>query len=182
MMTSRPLSCAEHRCGGLSNGVDGLGAESWPKVQHGSQLFLDVLQESMAPEVTETDLVERLFKLLTWVPVHAVILLSHVQPHLTYIVPFFVHRKSWRSEQPPRVRGELRNTIQIAPLQIPFAGSADDPLYGTRLSSVILVHRDGSALVIERDIWTLNAEGRAEKADPTSERTFRFKLETPPAR
>lgn len=64
-ITSRMLSATECRCAGLSNGVDGLGGEPWPKVQHGSRLFLDVLQQSRTPENTEADLVERLFNLLT---------------------------------------------------------------------------------------------------------------------
>lgn len=55
-------------------------------------------------------------------------------------------------------------------------------MYGTRLSTVILVRRDGSALFVERDIWTLNEEGHAVKADRTSQRTFRFRLGIPPAR
>ena len=63
-----------------------------------------------------------------------------------------------------------------------MAQSADGPFYGTRLSTVILVRRDGGVLFVERDIWALDVAGHAVKADRTSERTFRFRLETPPAR
>lgn len=65
-LMSRELSDAERRCGGLSNGVDGHGAAQWPKVQHGTRLFENVLQ-AITPETTDMDLVERLFGLLTWV-------------------------------------------------------------------------------------------------------------------
>lgn len=69
---SRPLTDAERRRGGLSNGVDGHGADQWPKVQQGLQLFGDVLQ-STTPETTDMDLVESLLKVLTWVfSIHAV--------------------------------------------------------------------------------------------------------------
>lgn len=61
-VTARPLTTAERRAGGLSNGVDGHGAEQWPKVQHGLGLFSAVLAD--APD-TEDALVARLFELLT---------------------------------------------------------------------------------------------------------------------
>jgi hypothetical protein len=55
--------------------------------------------------------------------------------------------------------------------------------YGTRLSTVILVRRDGSVLFVERDIWSLPVqEGKHEDARPTKcepasrDRTFRFHL------
>jgi hypothetical protein len=62
-VTSRLLSDAERQCGGLSNGIDGAGAESWPKVRRGSELFVDVLQ-SITPDTPAADLAERLFTLL----------------------------------------------------------------------------------------------------------------------
>ena len=65
-LVSRELTDAESRCGGLSNGVDGHGADQWPKVRHGTRLFENVLQ-AITPETTDMDLVERLFGLLTWV-------------------------------------------------------------------------------------------------------------------
>lgn len=57
----------ERRCGGLSNGVDGQGAEAWPKVRRGSELFTKIV-DSVEPGTTETDLMQRLLHLLTCVP------------------------------------------------------------------------------------------------------------------
>ena len=59
----RALSAAERACGGLSNGIDGAGAENWPKIRQGSQLFVDALQA--AAGAPEDELVERLFGTLT---------------------------------------------------------------------------------------------------------------------
>lgn len=78
---------------------------------------------------------------------------------------------------PPRVRADLRNTIQIEPLQVKVAQSDDGPLYGTRLSTVILVRRDGKVLFVERDIWLLGEENKAFKAANTNDRVFTFHLE-----
>lgn len=66
-ITSRPLSATEHSCGGMSNGIDGLGADQWPKVKHAT-CDLDAVLHSLTPESTEADLTDRLFKLLAWVP------------------------------------------------------------------------------------------------------------------
>lgn len=66
-VTARGLSEAERRCGGLSNGIDSAGADEWPKVKKGKQA-LQALLETAADGMSETQLVERLFELLTWVP------------------------------------------------------------------------------------------------------------------
>lgn len=66
-VTARGLSEAERRCGGLSNGIDSAGADEWPKVKKGKQA-LHALLETAADGMSETQLVERLFELLTWVP------------------------------------------------------------------------------------------------------------------
>lgn len=142
-VAARPLSDDERRCGGLSNGVDGAGADAWPKVRTGSALFLRVLQAAAAPETSEDALAERLFELLTW-----------------------------RSDSPPRARAELRNTIQIEPL--PIQGT----LYGTRLSTVVLVRRDGAATFYERDVWVLDARGQPTRGDPAAQRVFHFRVDT----
>jgi uncharacterized protein with NRDE domain len=47
--------------------------------------------------------------------------------------------------------------------------------YGTRLSTVLLVRRDGTVLFIERDIWKL-VDGKAVKPEPPTERRFRFNI------
>ncbi|KAJ8581649.1 DUF833-domain-containing protein [Rhizopogon salebrosus TDB-379] len=139
----RPLTIPERRCGGMSNGVDGKGAEAWPKVQHGLHSFKSIMS-AVSPSVPEKELAERMFELLTWV----------------------------QSPQMPSTRSELRNTIQVEPLNI--QGSQD--FYGTRLSTVILVKKNGEVLFIERDRWKL-VDGKPVLSDISSQREFRFKLQ-----
>jgi len=59
------------------------------------------------------------------------------------------------------------------------SGSDVPAYYGTRLSTVLLVHKDGKVLFIERDIWEL-VDGQPEKRDPPTERVFQFKLDIQP--
>ncbi|TFK52384.1 DUF833-domain-containing protein [Heliocybe sulcata] len=148
-IAARSLSDQEKRCGGLSNGIDGSGASDWPKVKHGTK-ELDDLLRSDPGDLAEVDISEHLFQLL-----------------------------SWRSENPPKARAELRNTIQIEPLPVPAMGSTGSTapeFYGTRLSTVILIRKNGDVLFIERDIWRIGADGTPWKADPSTQRVFRFTI------
>ncbi|KAI0079492.1 DUF833-domain-containing protein [Panus rudis PR-1116 ss-1] len=146
-VTARPLTDAERRVGGLSNGVDGKGAEEWPKVKQGVEMFADVLG-SIDDSTTQLELSERLFHLLTW-----------------------------KSDSPPRERTDLRNTIQIEPLSIRVSPTSGTNLhYGTRLSTVILIGRDGRVLFVERDIWMLDGENKVSRADAKNQRVFQFNL------
>ena len=65
-ITYRALTDAQRHRGGLSNGIDGNGADEWPKVQHGVHA-LDALLDTLPPDTSEDQLTERLFDLLTWV-------------------------------------------------------------------------------------------------------------------
>lgn len=66
-ITARPLTDAERRCGGLSNGLTHPDADEWPKVQHGRQLFEHAVldTDALPRDATEAEIVERLFALLT---------------------------------------------------------------------------------------------------------------------
>ena len=84
----------------------------------------------------------------------------------------------WKSPNAPVVRGDLRNTIRIDPLEVPV-NSEETWIYGTRLSTVILVRRDGQAVFVERDIWKLGSDGKPVKGDwPKGDRIHRFHLAT----
>ena len=84
---------------------------------------------------------------------------------------------SWQSAPVPQDRSELRNTIEVDPLNVTFGGTSPLGPYGTRLSTVVLVRRNGQVLFIERDIWQLNEAGDPVRADPRSERSFQFVLQ-----
>ncbi|KAI0819237.1 DUF833-domain-containing protein [Trametes gibbosa] len=152
-ITARMLSKEERECGGMSNGVDHHGASEWPKVQHGIR-SLRALLHSLPQDASEAEIVERLFALLTW-----------------------------KSDHAPVDRSELRNTILVEPLLVGVAHQSPDEAfpnyYGTRLSTVILIRRDGTALFIERDIWTLDDDEhrRVVQGDPGRDRVFRFQIE-----
>lgn len=62
-VTSRTLSSSERSCGVLSNGIDGAGANLWPKVQHATTQFPAVVQ-TRSPDPTDAELIDHLFQLL----------------------------------------------------------------------------------------------------------------------
>jgi hypothetical protein len=88
-IAKRSLTASERACGGVSNGIDGRGAESWPKIRQGLRAMQELLDDlivtktpSAADDVTTTattcrhhpdmselelELTERVFKLLTYV-------------------------------------------------------------------------------------------------------------------
>lgn len=76
-------------------------------------------------------------------------------------------------------RSDLKNTVHVIPVPIVVEGSPNvtPTYYGTRLSTVLLVRKNGDVLFIERDIWELAPDGTPVKADAPTERVFRFKLD-----
>ncbi|EIN12811.1 DUF833-domain-containing protein [Punctularia strigosozonata HHB-11173 SS5] len=143
-LTARPLTAEERRCGGLSNGIDGQGADEWPKVQVGIRSMREVIESAEASD--ERRLVEDLFHVLEW---------------CTAI--------------PPRERAEHRNTIHIEPYPVAFDPTHATDFYGTRLSTVILVRRDGKVLFVEREPWRLS-DGVLQKQQPPDEHVFRMQI------
>jgi hypothetical protein len=63
---ARALSDAECACGGISNGVDGQGGDSWPKVVQGRAALQSVL-DGLSPGIEDSSLAGRLIELLTCV-------------------------------------------------------------------------------------------------------------------
>lgn len=87
----------------------------------------------------------------------------------------------WQPDPPPANAVGLRNAIQITPLRVsatlaPDSSSSEPIYYGTRLSTVVLVRRDGSVLFVERDIWKLDDRGSLVRGRPKDDRSFRFDL------
>lgn len=150
VLTSRPLTPEEQRCGCMSNGIDGKDAQDWPKVQHATRDFSAVLQ-SLSQEPTDAEIADRVFNVL-----------------------------AWRCDEPITSREHLRNTVQVDPIPIVLEGfqmSVPATAYGTRLTSVLLIRRNGDAHFIERDIWKRDNDGSIVKADPPTQREFSFKLD-----
>jgi uncharacterized protein with NRDE domain len=166
-ITHRPLTDAERHRGGLSNGIEGKGADEWPKLQHGLVSLQNILG-TLPPNTSEDQLAEQLFELLTWV---LVVILWPRSDSLTSRPHFSFFACRWRSAELPRDRSELKNTIQVEPVTINA-----NTIYATRLSTVVLVKRNGEVVFVERDRWKLTEEGQPILADPSSQRVFRFKL------
>jgi len=154
IMTARDLTQDESAHGAMSNGIDGQGADQWPKVRHGKETLKTLLDNRSASNNSEETLLEDLFELL-----------------------------SWRCPDPIQDRSQLRNTIEVDPLPIrPEQSSSAEvtpaDFYGTRISTVILIRRDGRALFIERDIWQMQMDGehKITRAAKGSQRVQRFNL------
>ncbi|KZV66835.1 DUF833-domain-containing protein [Peniophora sp. CONT] len=131
----RELESSECASGGVSNGVDGRGGNTYPKICEGVSALKQALQDA---GTDEDKLISCLLELLT----------SQAHP-------------------PPRDSQGRAASISIAP--IPGA-----PQYGTRVSTVVLVRRDGRARFIERDRWTLQPDGSARDGGAT--RGFRYSI------
>ena len=99
---------------------------------------------------------------------------------MIYPLPF----NSCHREDPTSLY-ELRNTIQVVPFDILPQGVGSWPrdAYGTMLSTVILVKRNGEVLFVERDIWGHGPDDIPVKSsDRSTDRVFRFKIAViPPA-
>jgi hypothetical protein len=87
-----------------------------------------------------------------------------------------VHFVRWCSAVPPRERADHRNTIHIEPYPVTFSPGQALDFYGTRLSTVILVRRDGQVLFVEREPWILSESGELQKQDPAEEHVFRVHI------
>lgn len=61
-ITYRSLTDAQRHSGALSNGIDGHGADEWPKVQHGVRAFEDLLKD-LPQNMPEDHFADRLFDL-----------------------------------------------------------------------------------------------------------------------
>jgi hypothetical protein len=67
----------------------------------------------------------------------------------------------------------------VEPIPILLEGSKAlvPAVYGTRLSTVLLIRRNGEAHFIERDVWKRDNDGRVVKTDPPTQREFQFTLD-----
>jgi uncharacterized protein with NRDE domain len=168
-IVSRDLTSEERKGGAMSNGIDGEGGDEWPKVQDATRSLREVLKDDLertddpdSRRKSDEELAEELFEILS------------ICPH-----------------EGPSCQFELRNTIQVVPL--PFSsqdtGSPDSAhqtsrslrAYGTMLSTVILVKRDGEVLFVERDIWGHGPDDTPVRStDRSTDRVFRFKLAVVP--
>ncbi|KAF8324778.1 uncharacterized protein EI90DRAFT_3074623 [Cantharellus anzutake] len=172
----RSISSADEcHCGGISNAVDGSPVDGlgrtgpWPKIDIGRVRFEEILnvRRSSSSDLTDDEqevaLIEALMELMGWSPPSFDPSLDRLRDSI-FIPPFnIVPRLSTPvnsdatppAEPPPRQRSKL---------------------YGTRLTTVILVRRDGRVCFVERDRSALKGDGGPE--DVAEVFGSRGKLET----
>lgn len=68
-ISCRSFSDGERHAGGMSNGIDGLDADSWPKVKQGQGTLNDLLDSKATTELSDDEIAEELFSLLAYVDV-----------------------------------------------------------------------------------------------------------------
>ncbi|KAF8624405.1 hypothetical protein AX15_005886 [Amanita polypyramis BW_CC] len=107
---------------------------------------LDAVLQGLSPNPSETELVDRLMDIL-----------------------------AWRCSEPITERSHLRNTIHVPPYPVKISDT-HTAFYGTRVSTVILIKRNGEVHYVERDIWQI-ADGKPVLSLPSSARVFHFKLD-----
>ena len=62
-------------------------------------------------------------------------------------------------------------------MPIALDGHPQPVYFGTRLSTVVLIRKDGQVLFIERDIWELGPDKVPFQRNPPTERRFRFTID-----
>lgn len=100
--------------------------------------------------------------------------------------------RSWASPKLITERAHLRETIQVRPLPINLGSSSSSSsesiakFYATRLSTVLLVRKDGRVVFIERDVWKNGpsrtaddepGQGPVLNDDSSSDRRFTFQMQ-----
>jgi len=136
----------DERVGAISN-ASGLGTScpDWPKVKQGKHFLEEILEST--EEGNE----------------------SHAQDDEEVLIEKLFGMMSWRSPEKIERKEDLSLTIQVRPID--NAGG----IYGTRLSTVLLVREDGSVRWVEKDIFQLR-EGIA--VEGTDQREFAFKTKS----
>lgn len=89
-----------------------------------------------------------------------------------------------RKEGPPPVAPpQLQQNQQQHQPPPPLPREETAFYYGTRLSTVVLIRRDGATTLVERDVWTLDPArggGAPAHAPAGRDRVFRFQIERGP--
>ncbi|QRV92791.1 Ser/Thr-rich protein T10 in DGCR region [Ceratobasidium sp. AG-Ba] len=170
-IAARPLTEDESSCCGLSNSNDCAEPRvdenpDWPKLSEGKSLFKEIVGSE---NWKEDELLETLFDMMsTQNPIPPT---SRYSLRTTITVPPIpVEPKTWSSSITP-------DSVPASNDAAPALQSQQTDFYCTRLTTVVLVKRDGSVTFVERDIWQM-IEGKSEpaKADKTSQRKFCFQV------
>ncbi len=186
----RSISASECRCGGISNAidgspVDGLGRPgSWSKVDVGCEKLERILSARRTSESQQGDqeeeaaLVEDLMELIGWTSSSFEPSQDHLRDSI-FIPPFnLVPNVAAQKSSPSTSDAAIPPPVQRRKLN------------GTRLTTVILVRRDGRVCFVERDRSILRGNGgqgdEVELFGPRgkleTQRLYRFHIQQSTAR
>ncbi|KAF8685737.1 RNA recognition motif [Rhizoctonia solani] len=173
-ITSRYLSNRECLSCGLSNSNDSACETSdeneWPKVSEGRKLFDETVN---LEDLDDDGLIEALCQIMS--------VENPKRPTTRYglrmtisVPPIPVEPGAWSKTINPS-SSELPASADAAPA---LSSENRKDYYGTRLTSVILVRRDGRATFVERDVWVQQSDiGEPVKCSGSgSQRRFDFDL------
>ncbi|GAB1520967.1 hypothetical protein RhiTH_004056 [Rhizoctonia solani] len=173
-ITSRSLSNRECLSCGLSNSNDSACETSdeneWPKVSEGRKLFDETVN---LEDLDDDGLIEALCQIMS--------VENPKRPTTRYglrmtisVPPIPVEPGAWSKTINPS-SSELPASADAAPA---LSSENRKDYYGTRLTSVILVRRDGRATFVERDVWVQQSDiGEPVKCSGSgSQRRFDFDL------
>ncbi|CAE6350227.1 unnamed protein product [Rhizoctonia solani] len=174
-ITTRPLSQRECLACGLSNSSDSTHEPSdkteWPKVSEGRKLFEQVISRD---DLDDDGLIEALCQIMS--------VENPIKPTTRYglrttisVPPIPVEPEAWLKTLHPS-----EDNVPASTDAAPALNSENRrDYYATRLTSIILVRRDGRATFVERDVWVQkNGAGEPEKClDIGLQRRFDFQIE-----
>ncbi|KAF8334735.1 NRDE protein-domain-containing protein [Cantharellus anzutake] len=181
-LTYRPISADECHCGGISNAidgspVDGLGQTGpWPKTDVGRARFEGILKarKSSSSDLTDDEqevaLIEALMELMGWSPPSFHPSQDHLRDSI-FIPPFNIV---------PCVSTPINPDASPEP-----PSTQTSKLCGTRITTVILIRRDGKVCFVERDRATLKGDGGpgdvtevfGSRGKSETQRLYRFSLQ-----
>ncbi|KAG8700146.1 hypothetical protein FRC09_006146 [Ceratobasidium sp. 395] len=171
-IVARSLVDRESLCGAISNSDDNAQppladkTNEWPKISEGRSRF----QEIIGRDGWEQDeLIEALCDMMS--------IQTPTPPTSRYalrttisVPPIAVEPNAWSKSITP-------DTVPASTNAAPALIAQQTDYYCTRLTTVILVRKDGQVEFVERDIWS-QIEGKSDpvKAEKTSQRRFSFQI------
>ncbi|KAG8716620.1 hypothetical protein FRC09_015484 [Ceratobasidium sp. 395] len=170
-IVARSLIDTESLCGGISNSDDnarppGDKTNDWPKILEGRSRFQEIIWRN---GWEQDELIEALCDMMSTQ--------NPTPPTSRYglrttisVPPIAVEQNAWSKSITP-------DTVPASTDAAPALIAQQTDYYCTRLTTVILVRRDGQVEFVERDIWAeLEGKSNPVKADKTSQRRFSFEI------
>ncbi|GAA6033881.1 hypothetical protein JCM8097_000384 [Rhodosporidiobolus ruineniae] len=179
-----PASAGKKTVRGLSNATLEVeeGEEEWPKVKSGAEAVEEVVKKLGAAyaEVTEDQLADGLYEALSTPHASPITHRAHLR-HTVLVRPLCLDPSLPLPAVPPPLpppSSAPSNPIAAKPWEQIANGKKENEdgchWYGTRVQTLLLVRRDGTVVLRERDAYELSEVGRPRWSG--KERRFEFRL------